>query len=325
MPYPMNVHKELKSTFTSYWEYLALRAACQLDLFDLIESTKYDLDGLAKATESDPSALKLLLDALLSLGTISREAEVYRLMEKGALLTVNHPHSLKQAAILWGEEHLTAWQNLASTIKTGNPAFEQVYEKPFFEYIAADAEKLCNYHFAMSEYARDDYKELGSKLDFSGHKAIMDVGGGLGTLLKAIEPFCLDSKLLLFDLEEVISLGGKIPKIESVSGDFLESIPSIADAIILARVLHDWPDEKALTILKNCWKALSEGDSIYIVENMKEFYQDSMSLLTLNMAVMCDSYERTSAQYIILLEKAGFSCLNSTRINDLQWVITAKK
>lgn len=47
-----------------------------------------------------------------------------------------------------------------------------------------------------------------------------------------------------------------MPRSELVEGDFFESVPS-ADTYILKKVIHDWDDERAAIILKNCRTAMT--------------------------------------------------------------------
>lgn len=51
--------------------------------------------------------------------------------------------------------------------------------------------------------------------------------------------------------------------IKKISGSFFDKIPSQSEVIILSRVLHDWNNEKAGIILKNCYDALPIGGTIY--------------------------------------------------------------
>ncbi len=63
--------------------------------------------------------------------------------------------------------------NLVYTIKTGKPTFEKKFGEPYFEFIGKEHQKLENYHLAMSEYARDDYKNITRYIDFSKFETIV--------------------------------------------------------------------------------------------------------------------------------------------------------
>jgi SAM-dependent methyltransferase len=317
----------LKQTFTSYWNYLPLKTACKLEVFDLILQGFDETVLLREKLEADALALDFLMKALVRIGVIHQAGEKFELTETGLILTENHPKSLKYACIVWGEEHLTSWQNLEYTIKTGKPAFDYVYGKPFFEYLKDHTDSNRIYHRAMYEYARYDYEEIADILDLSIHNTIMDVGGGLGAILEIISRKNKEVKLILFETENVISL---IPQknnqiFKLISGNFFEEIPRNSDAIILSRIIHDWNDSKALEILQNVHKALPKGGTLYLVEILKEKILNGAHLLNLNMQLMCDSHERTTEEYKDLLGKACFDFIDIVPLNNLQSIIITQK
>jgi hypothetical protein len=240
------------------------------------------------------------------------------------LLTENNPESLKYACLNWNDEHLTAWQNLDYSITTGKSSFEDIYGQPFFDFLNDNPEKLQAYHKAMYQYAKDDYKTLPDLIDFSKHKSVMDIGGGYGAVLENIKAKYPSIDCILFDLPKVIEKV-TIPSIKKLGGSFFEKIPNQSEAIVLSRVLHDWNDEKASLILKNSFEALPQNGTLYVIENCSDKIKIDLSLLSLNMTAMCESYERTSAQYISLCENLGFQFDSETKLNELQTILIFKK
>ncbi len=315
---------ELKALFTEHWKYLAISTACKLNVFDKITSDGETAIMLSKKLNFNFDSLELLLDALTSEDFLKKENFVYYLTDKAGYLTGNHPESLKYACMNWSVEHLTAWQNLDYTIQTGKSSFNHIYGQDFFTYIGQDSIKLHNYHKAMFEYARDDFKQICDHVDFSKHKAIIDVGGGYGALISYIKSRNLEIDCYLFDFENVVK-NACVDGITKIYGNFFENIPAISDALVLSRILHDWDDEKSLMILKNCYKALPENGTIYIIENCKDYNSVDLSLLSLNMQVMCQSFERASNAYKKLLFDAGFEFEADTKLNDLQTILKFTK
>ena len=51
-----------------------------------------------------------------------------------------------------------------------------------------------------------------------------------------------------------------------VAGDIFGEWPIKSDAVILARVLHDWTDRDALRILRRAREAMSKDSMLYLVE-----------------------------------------------------------
>lgn len=319
----MKNRNELKSFFTQYWEYMVVSTACKLHIFDHLQSEK-TAGELAKELSLNKGKTSLLLDALHHAGFLDKEAGLFKINATSELLTEDHPESLKYACMNWSAEHLNAWQNLDYSIKTGGSSFEKIYGKPFFDFLDDHPEKLHAYHRAMYQYAKDDYKKLPSVVDFSKHNSLMDVGGGYGAALEKIKAKNTAVECILFDLEKVIEQIDT-PLIMKVSGNFLKDIPPIMDGIILSRILHDWNNEKAIIILKNCFKALPNEGVLYVIENCSDKIKNDLSLLSLNMAAICNSFERSSLQYISLCQKVGFKFKSEAKLNDLQTILIFKK
>ncbi|MBS1776228.1 MAG: methyltransferase [Bacteroidetes bacterium] len=313
----------LKLFFTEHWKYMAVSTACKLNLFENLQKAK-TTKQLAKELSLNEEKLNLLLNALHQVDFLSKEEDCFKTNSLSEFLTESNPESLKFACLNWSSEHLTAWQNLDFSIKTGKSSFEEIYGKPFFDYLNDFPEKLHAYQKAMYEYAKDDYKILPDLIDFSKHKSVMDVGGGYGAILENIKTKKPNVECVLFDLPKVID---RVPisNIKKLGGSFFEKIPNQSEAIVLSRVLHDWNNEKAKLILKNCFEALPNNGTLYVIENCSDKIKIDLSLLSLNMSAMCESYERASTQYILLCENTGFQFHSETKLNELQTILIFKK
>jgi hypothetical protein len=144
---------------------------------------------------------------------------------------------------------------------------------------------------------------------------VVDIGGGHGVLLDSILRSNPSTAGILFDSKQVIEAA--TPKIErkgagdrilSIAGDFFESVTHGADVYILKNVLHDWNDDCAVRILKNCRRAMDSTAKLLVIEMVLPLADDPAfgSLLDLNMLVMSGGRERTKDVYTALLEKGGF-------------------
>lgn len=317
--------QELKNIFTEHWTYLALNAACELELFDKIEAGENSINQLISINKWDKDSSSNLIGFCIDEGYIhlSKNGHLSN-TEKGNLLRKENPDGLYHACLLWADEHMNAWQNLAYTIKTGKTSFYNLYEKPYFDYLKEKPESSQLYHKAIHEYARDDYSNISNIHDFSIHSSIMDVGGSYGALIQQIKSNYPAINCYLFDLANVIS-SLSIDNIHLIAGDFFKEIPPCSEAILLSRVLHDWDDEYALQILKNCYQALPNNGRIYILEILTDHLKQAPYLLNLNMKAMCNSYERTEKQYQHLLQKTGFKISEIKPLNQLQSLIIADK
>ena len=315
---------ELKVMFTEHWKYLAVNAACELKLFDKIFEGQDTVERLVNVNGWDYRSCFFLLEFLTGDNFVKSEEGKLLLTKKGDLLREDNADGLYYACMNWSSEHMTAWQQLNYSINTGKSAFEKIYGKPFFNYLDEYPGKLHYYHKAMFEYARDDYKDLPYLIDFSIHKSIIDVGGGYGAAISLIAQKYDNVKCFLFDLEKVVAKV-EYESISKIGGDFLQSIPRVADALILSRVLHDWNDNSSLQILRNCFRSLPDSGTLYVIENCDDLFTSNLSLLSLNMTVMCASFERSLEEYTLLCEKAGFKFQSHKSIDHLQTIIIFKK
>lgn len=74
-------------------------------------------------------------------------------------------------------------------------------------------------------------------------------------------------------------------------------------------IIHDWNDEAALKILKNCRRAIRPDGTLLIVEAVLTPSTD-MDML---MMVLTSGRERTESEFRSLLEEAGFSMVQVIR------------
>lgn len=321
----MSIETQLKSFFTEHWCYMAVATACQLNIFDAIAAKeKVTAAQLADELTLDTKATDLLIRALNANGFLELSGQCYELTELSEQLTEQHPKSLKYACMNWSGEHLSAWQSLGYSLKTGKAAFPEHFGAPFFAYLHQHPEKLANYHKAMFEYGRDDYSHLPGVFDFAQAASVIDIGGGYGAAIKRIKNQNKALRCALLDLPEVVEQIDH-NDIELLSGDFFNDLPKGYQVQVLGRVLHDWDDEKALRILQNCYEALPENGSLLLMENCEDLIENDLSLLSLNMMLMCESHERTSTAYIQLAQKAGFHWFENRPLNPLQTLMIFKK
>lgn len=108
-----------------------------------------------------------------------------------------------------------------------------------------------------------------------------------------------------------------------VAGDLFQEWPATADAVVLARVLHDWGDAEAAMILERAREATPEGGCLYMVEMVVDD-TPSGGLLDLNMLVTTGGMERSSDQYGKLLGHAGFRMVDIVETGGVNSVIRAQ-
>ena len=187
---------------------------------------------------------------------------------------------------------------------------------PLFEYLDANPEAACTYHQAVDAFTRREARALAAAYDFSGVQSIVDVGGGLGSLLAELAKHWPSlERCVLFDRPQVVEqarhdLAAREmgQRLEFMAGDFLNSIPIAADVFVVKHVLHNWQDQEAIAVLKNCVAGLNPGGSVLIVEGilLPGLQRDRTALLDLEMFVLCGrGRERSKPEFRALLGAAG--------------------
>ena len=111
---------------------------------------------------------------------------------------------------------------------------------------------------------------------------------------------------------------GVADRCELVEGDFFSSVPSGGDVYVLKSVLHDWDDEHCVAILRSCRAAMDEGARLAIIELLLPERMTasgpmlSAALLDLIMLAYAGGRERTRAEFLQLLDQAGFRLVSTT-------------
>ena len=151
--------------------------------------------------------------------------------------------------------------------------------------------------------------------DFSRFGTIADVGGGHGRLLAAILTAAPTARGLLYDLPQVVEGAPAIldkydvaERVQVVSGSFFDSVPAGADAYLLKNIIHDWPDEEALVILRNIRAAAVPGNTLLLVEGViPDHDREFLGKWTdMEMLIGIAARERNEEQYRKLYQQAGF-------------------
>ena len=289
---------ELSSDMVGFWRTNTLATASELGVLDHLPASAADV---AARCEIPPDGAARLLAALGELGMVTRQGDAWRPTDKGRHLRFDHPLSLREAAPHWARDYQDAWRTLGEALR-GVP------RRDWFAALAADRARVAAFHRVLGAYAAHDYAALPGALD-PDHHVLLDAAGGSGALVEAVLTAHETWRAVLFDRGEVIAEARITPalrdRIELCSGDLFEPWPARADAIVLARVLHDWPDAKALQILRRAREVLAPGGRVYVVELVRPEQGFGGSLLDLHMLAVTGGRERTEKELSALLADAG--------------------
>jgi hypothetical protein len=217
--------------------------------------------------------------------------------------------------ITLGEIHYQACGDLLHSVQTGSPSFNKVFGTSLFEYLKRDGEANDAFNQGMSSLSSMLAYAVLLAYDFSGISSMVDIGGGEGKFLEKILEFYPCAKGTVFDRAPAIERAGRrlgsyqtSGRCSYVAGDFFDAVPEGADAYLLCGVLHDWDDDRAVKILRNCRRAMEKSGKVLLFETLLP-ETDSRhfgKLLDLNMLVMTGGRERTTVEFCSLLDAADY-------------------
>lgn len=298
----------------------ALHVIAELGVADALKDGPRSVDEIATAVGANAAALYRVLRSLASLGVFAElEGERFALTALGERLRADAPGSLRSAVLLKGsEEYRRTYDGLAETVRTGESAFERACGMPFFEYTDRHPSFAAAFDAAMTSVSSIEFPAIIAAYDFSGLAAVVDVGGGQGSLLIAILTRYSAIRGVLCDLPAVVERArgpiagaGVTDRCALVGGDFFEAVPGGADAYLLKNVIHDWDDEQATKILRNCHAAMGSRGRVLVIERFipdadgpspNKVY-DLVALALSGVGVR----ERTEGEFRVLFGAAGLT------------------
>ncbi len=311
-----NVHLQMAHMITGSWISQMIYAAAKLELADRIGGGSRSVAELAVATGSHARSLYRLLRGLASLGVFSEdEPGVFSSTPLAATLRRDSVDSKWAQAVMMGEEHFAAWGDIVESVRTGETAFDRLYGKPIFDYLAEHPEKARLFDAAMTSIHGHETRAMLEAFDLSDIKTFADIGGGNGTNMIGVLNKYPDMNGILFDLphvtaraEENLKRSGLSDRCRIVGGDFFGSIPGGADVYFMRHIIHDWDDDRSERILRNVAAAAAEGAKLLVVEHVlpKGNEPSFGKLLDINMLLLPGGVERTADEFTRLYESAGF-------------------
>ncbi|ANP50840.1 hypothetical protein J2Z21_005249 [Streptomyces griseochromogenes] len=307
----------------------SLSVAARLGVADALGDAPVPIGELADRIGAHPAALDSLVRVLSSFG-------IFAVDDQGAVshsalsdpLRSDHPQSMRNFCILSGEMYYEAWNGLLHTVRTGESGSRHVFGRSVYDHMDENPETAEVYDRAMQELARPVAGELARHYDFSGRTQVVDVGGGIGELLKGLLSAHPHLRGLCADRDDVCARGaadlrasgnaGLAGRLRFQAADFLREVPSGGDVYLLKNVLHNWNRDNSVRILANVRRALeatersgthgSRRPVLLIIEPLAEDDPHS-SIRSLFQMVICEegTRERTREEMTSQVLDAGLA------------------
>jgi hypothetical protein len=297
------------------WLSQSVYAVARLGIADLLVDSPRSSADLAAATEVQPQALSRVLRLLASVGVFTRTSDArFALTPVSQLLTTNAPTSLRDLAIMMGEQQFPAWGAILHSLRTGVSAFRHVFGEDYFPYIERRPDEARTFHAAMAGAIHARAAALAQSYDFSGFSRLVDVGGGSGVVLASVLAAYPNLHGVLLDLRSVtgaaqdyLATAGVADRCEIISGNAFDAVPAGGDIYLVSQVIHLFDDGPALALLRNCRAAMDETARLLLVEGIVPEGNEpaDVKALDLLMLLVFGGQERTESEFRALFDAVG--------------------
>lgn len=310
MPLQIPQIVELASAF---YGSSVLFAALELNLFTALhEAPCPKARPLAEALGCDVRGLRLLLDAAVAVGLLTKANDAYALTPAAAATLVRGaPHDLTQA-IAYNRDVQPAWGRLAQFARTGKPV-----EAPRL-HLGDDPERTRRFALSMHGRALGIGRAVVPILGLPKGARVLDLAGGPGTyaLLMAQSDPTLTCDT--YDLPAISAVAREITapcadRIRCHAGDYHVDVwPEAAyDVVTLFGCLHQESPEAIVDILRRAHAALRPGGAVCVLDMMTgpdHTTPPFSALFAVNMALTTDhGWVFSDAELRGWMEAAGFT------------------
>jgi SAM-dependent methyltransferase len=314
------VRGELLDVLGGFLRTAAIMTVAKLGVADHVGDEPVPVAELAAQVDADPSALHRAMRLLASAGIFSETSPgEFVATPLSDALREDRPGTVRYLAMQQGGPAYRVAGEMLKAVQTGEPVAETVLGMPLFDYLASDPEASEIFNRAMAGGASAPTAALGH--DWAGVTSVVDIGGGNGTLIAAVlkanphlQGTVLDLSHVVAQAPAVLEEAGVADRCRTLTVDFFADDLPQADVYVLARILHDWNDEKAVEILRNCRRSIPEGGRLLVVEQVMPEGNEPVyaKLLDLIMLVMLGGKERTETEWRSLLAGGGFELVGVT-------------
>jgi len=302
------------------WEMCDLRTpwsifvVATLRIADHIAAGHGEINDLAEAAGCDADALHRVLNHLVDNGIFQETAPGHFALNDAAqgLLDPSQRIGLDLTGI--GGRIAYAWGTLLSYVRTGAPAYHEVFGLPFFEDLEAHPEVSATFDALIGLVGHgtpNPHFEITGGWD-KVH-TVADVGGGTGSLLAGILQLRPHLRGILIDQPKTVARSAEIFQAAGVTGrvttagqSFFDPLPPGADLYLLKSVINDWPDREAAAVLSRCAAAARPVGRVVVLSGVNA--DGTPKSLTIE-NVLLGGKNRTLFEFKELARKAGLEVI----------------
>ncbi|MEU8819337.1 methyltransferase [Actinoplanes sp. NPDC048796] len=309
-----------------------VHALCALGVADHLAAGPRPVTELAAASGADPDALRRLLVAASGVGIFQAESDDrFALTPLADGLRSDTRDSIR-ALVLYSAAP-TIWRSYASILHTatgGGRAFDHEFGRPLWDHLAAHPDQEAFFDGTMTQM---NLRLTPSHLDAMRPErfaTIADIGGGQGHFLAEALKRRPDARGVLFERGPVLEAAapvldkhGVTDRVTLAAGDFFADPLPEADAYVLRGILHNWPDDRAATLLRRVRTAMADRAEarLFVLEQVmgEPNEWDHAKFLDIDMMLVFGGRERTLAAWRSLFAGAGLELVTTPPVG--RWTV----
>jgi SAM-dependent methyltransferase len=237
------------------------------------------------------------------------------LTDAGQWLRDDHPQGIRAWIDLEGAVgHAdTSVVELLHTVRSGQPAFPRRFGRGFWEDLAEHPDRAASFDALMGRQLTAEAPSVAAAYDWSALGEVVDVGGGDGSLLIALlrahptlRGTALDLAAPTATATRALAAAGLADRGRAQTANFFEPLPPGAGGYILSRVIHDWDDDDARRILRNCAHAAQPNGKVLVIED-SQHGESASTEMDLRMLTYFLGQERSLDELTNLANQAGLA------------------
>jgi SAM-dependent methyltransferase len=250
-----------------------LHVVVTLRIAERIAAGVSDIDGLATAAGCDAGVLHGVLHHLVGKGVFTEPASGQFGLNEAARRLTDPATRLGLDLEGIGGRMAHAWGTLLTYTRTGRPAYDQVFGRPFWEDLDAHPEVAASFDALMGPLGHgppNPHFEISG--GWEAVRSVVDVGGGAGAMLAALLQARPQLRGILVDFPktvaraaETFAAAGVADRVTTVGQSFFDPLPAGADLYLLKKVLNDWPDRETAAILRRCAEAARPAGRVVVL------------------------------------------------------------
>ena len=250
---------------TGFMSAKHLFAASELGIFEALADAPCTLAELAARTGLTPRAARISADAMVALGLLARDGARYRNSDAAAaFLTGRGPAYPRPFLKFWDKISYPAWMDLAAALAHG-PSKEIFAVTPEMQEVASAGIEAIQAGPAAA---------LPGSFDFSGHRRLLDIGGGTGSWSMAVARSHPQIQATVFELPQVaavarrrIAEAGLRSRVEVAEGDAMaDPLPAGCTVFLLANIIHYWSPDENRALIARVRRAAAPGASLLLAD-----------------------------------------------------------